>query len=88
MVYMLVNYDERETWERRWYRFGKMVDRGIRPFAMVYGKATAPADIVCWQRWVNSGLYRVVPWDQYRRETKSQASVDAYMAWRAPRVAA
>lgn len=83
MVYMLVNHDPRETWERRWYRFGKMVDRGIRPFAMVFNKATAPADIVCWQRWINTGLYRHVPWDEYRRETKSQASVDAYLAWKA-----
>jgi hypothetical protein len=82
MVYMLVNYDSRETWERRWYRFGKMVDRGIRPFVMVYGKAAAPADVICWQRWANSGLYRVIPWDEYRRETKSQESVDAYLAWR------
>jgi hypothetical protein len=61
MVYMLVNYDAAETWERRWYRFGKMVDRGIRPYVMVFNKAAAPADIVCWQRWVNTGLSRHDP---------------------------
>jgi hypothetical protein len=78
MVYMLVNHAAGETWERRWYRFGKMVDRDIRPFIMVFNKSTAPADIVCWQRWVNAGLYRIIPWDEYRRETKSQASVDGW----------
>lgn len=84
MAYMLVNFDPRETWERRWYRFGKMVDRGIRPFVMVFNKATAPADIVCWQRWVNMGLYRTIQWGEFRRETKSKESVDAWLATRAP----
>lgn len=82
MAYMLVNYDPRETWERRWYRFGKMVDRGIKPYCMVFNKATAPMDIICWQRWINTGLYRYIPWGEYRRETKSQASVDAWLSWR------
>lgn len=83
MVYMLVNNDPHETWERRWYRFGKMVDRGIRPYVMVFNKSTAPADIVCWQRWVNRGLYRHIPWGEYERETKSRASVDAWLATQA-----
>lgn len=38
MAYMLIGYDRRETWERVFYRFNKMVARGIRPYPMVYGE--------------------------------------------------
>ena len=37
MVYMLVGYDRKETWERVLYRFRRMTERGIRPFPMIYG---------------------------------------------------
>jgi hypothetical protein len=37
MAYMLIGYDKRETWERVLYRFNRMVERGIRPFPMIYG---------------------------------------------------
>lgn len=37
LVFMLIGYDKRETWERVFYQFNKMVERGIRPFPMVYG---------------------------------------------------
>ena len=37
LVYMLVGYDPKETWDRAMYRFDKMVARGIRPYPMVYG---------------------------------------------------
>jgi len=37
MVYMLVGYDKRETWERVLYRFHKMAERGINPYPMPYG---------------------------------------------------
>lgn len=37
LVYMLVGYDSRETWERVLYRFYKMVERDIRPYPMIYG---------------------------------------------------
>lgn len=40
MVYMLVGYDKRETWERVMYRFNKMTARKIRPYPMVYGDRT------------------------------------------------
>jgi hypothetical protein len=39
MAYMLIGYDRRETWERVFYRFNKMVALGIRPYPMVYGAA-------------------------------------------------
>jgi hypothetical protein len=55
-----------------------MVERGIRPYPMVYDRSRK--DLLCFQRWVITGLYRIVPWDEYRRETKSPESL---AAWRA-----
>jgi len=36
LVYMLIGYDKRETWERLMYRFSKMVAREIRPYPMLF----------------------------------------------------
>lgn len=62
MVYMLVGFDKRETWERIFHRFDAMVARGIRPFPMVYGDRP---DLKRFQRWVVTGRYRFVPWAEY-----------------------
>lgn len=77
MAYMLVGFDITETWDRIWYRFLKMVERGIRPYPMVFNKERR--DLVSWQRWVLTGLYRIVRWDDYKRSTKSEESVAAYL---------
>lgn len=44
LVYMLIGYDKRETWERLFYRFKRMADRYIMVYPMVYGdrKRTLP----------------------------------------------
>lgn len=76
MAYMLIGYDPAETWARIWHRFNAMVARGIEPYPMVY---TRRPDLLCFQRWVIRGLYRIVPWDEYVRETKSVESVAAYL---------
>jgi hypothetical protein len=73
MAYMLIGSDIMETWERLWTRFKKMVDRGIEPYPMV--KDRNRKDLLCFQRWVITGLYRIVPWPDYERETKTDASV-------------
>lgn len=78
MAYMLIGFDITETWERIWYRFKKMVDRGIEPYPMVYDRSRK--DLLCFQRWVITGLYRIVPWPQYERETKTDKSVIAWTA--------
>ena len=70
---MLIGCDITETWERLWYRFKRMVDRGIEPYPMV--KDRNRKDLLCFQRWVITGLYRAVPWPDYERETKTLASV-------------
>lgn len=63
MAYMLIGYDKSETWDRIWHRFNRMVERGIKPYPMVYNRARK--DLCAFQRWVNLGLYRIVPWDDY-----------------------
>lgn len=76
MAYMLVGYDPKETWDKIWRRFYRMVERGIRPYPMVYDRKRT--DLVCFQRWVITGLYRIVQWDEYRRSSRSIESVAAY----------
>jgi hypothetical protein len=63
MAYMLVGYDKRETWDRIWHRFNRMVERGIRPYPMVYDHQRK--DLKRFQRWVVTGLYRAIPFDAY-----------------------
>jgi hypothetical protein len=77
MAYMLIGFDPLETWERIWHRFNEMVARGISPYPMVYNRRRV--DLISFQRWVVTGLYRIVPWDEYRRSTKSAESVAAYL---------
>ena len=76
MAYMLIGFDSAETWKRIWHRFNRMVERGIDPYPMVYNRTRA--DLLCFQRWVITGLYRFVPWNEYERSTKSADSVAAY----------
>ena len=77
MAYMLIGYDPAETWGRIWHRFKRMVERGIEPYPMVFNRARK--DLLCFQRWVITGLYRIVPWTEYERETKTVESVQAYL---------
>ena len=75
MAYMLIGCDPAETWDRIWYRFTKMVEREILPYPMVFNRTP---ELLCFQRWCNSGLYRRYSWGDYIRETKSAASVEAW----------
>jgi len=63
MTYMLVGYDPQETWGKIFHRFDRMVERGILPYPMVYNNARK--DLKAFQRWVVTGLYRAVPWQDY-----------------------
>ena len=63
MAYMLIGYDPKETWDRIWLRFNKMVERGIRPYPMVYDNKSK--ELKRFQRWVVTGLYRYVKWADY-----------------------
>lgn len=76
MAFMLIGYDPEETWDRIWHRFNRMVERGIKPYPMLFD--VNRTDLKSWQRRVNTGLYRIVKWDEYRRSTKSAESVASY----------
>jgi hypothetical protein len=86
MVYMLVGFDPAETWERVFYRFNRMVERGIKPYPMVYGDRARPLPLggmnapigarrlMDFQRWVNTGLYRRgVDFAEYDNGTRRDA---------------
>lgn len=77
MVYMLVGYDKNETWERLWYRFNRMVERGVEPFPMVFDRSRK--DLCAFQRWVNTGLYRIVKFDEYRSPSRGDESTVEYL---------
>lgn len=75
MAYMLVGYDKRETWDRIWHRFRRMVERGIEPYPMVFDcRASDPdryRELKRLQRWTVTGLYRAVPFEDYDASRKS-----------------
>lgn len=70
-VYMLVGYDRRETWDRIFHRYNRMIDRGVRPFPMVFGgdeRTPRPPhyyDLKRFQRWVVTGAHKVAPFTDY-----------------------
>lgn len=68
MAYMLIGYDPAETWERIWHRFNRMVERGIEPYPMVFDRSRK--DLRAFQRWVITGLYRAVPFEDYNASIK------------------
>jgi hypothetical protein len=64
MTYMLIGFDPTETWDRIFYRFNKMVERKIMPYPMVFNNGRK--DLKAFQRWVVTGIYHSVPWEEYK----------------------
>lgn len=85
LVYMLIGYDKRETWERVLYRFHKMVARGIRPYPMVYGERNrglplggcnqriGHRTLAEFQRWAIRKAYTFIPFEHYDVNAKGRA---------------
>lgn len=71
MAYMLIGFDPAETFEQIMYRFERMTARAIRPYPMVFDPARK--DLKAFQRWAVTGLYRAVPWADYRVSAKAPA---------------
>lgn len=75
LVYMLVGYDKRETWDRVLYRFRRMTERKIRPYPMVYGERQRQLEpdhpklghrtLAEFQRWAIRKYYTVVSFEDY-----------------------
>ena len=63
MVYMLIGFDPKETWEKIFYRFYKMADLGVLPFPMVYNNERK--DLKKFQRWAVRGYYRFITWKDF-----------------------
>jgi hypothetical protein len=76
LVYMLVGYDPRETWEALFYRFTEMVALGCRPYPMVYDRSARP-DLAAFQRWAVRGLYRAVAWPDYAKDGREDTRIGA-----------
>jgi hypothetical protein len=88
LVYMLVGFDPKETWERLFYRFNKMVALGIRPYPMVfqdraktlplggYNGRIAHRTLGEFQRWVIRKAYNFLPFEAYDVNAKGRATKD------------
>lgn len=82
LVYMLIGYDKRETWERVLYRFNRMVEREIRPFPMIYGdrfrrlplggcnKRIEHKPLWEFQKFVVRRYYELMTFDQFQNSSK------------------
>ncbi len=83
-AYMLCGF-KKWSWDDVWHRFKRMTEAGIEPFAMVYDKGQA--DLVAFQRWCNRRMYRIsgCSWCDYRRRTKSEASLQSWRRIYQPR---
>ena len=87
MVYMLVGFDRRETWERVLYRFDRMTDRGIKPYPMVFGDRVRRLEpehptlgqrtLADFQRWAIRRYYTVVPFADYVRSVRTAPGIVA-----------
>lgn len=74
LSYMLVGWDEKETWEHIWRRFDTMLEYGILPYPMVYqragGKLTNNSlsllELRQFQRWIIRRHYHVMSFEDFK----------------------
>jgi hypothetical protein len=75
MVYMLVGYDPRETWERIWHRYNRMMERKVRPYPMVHDrfrheKPDYWKKLKLFQAWVIRGTHKTCAFEEFNRSHK------------------
>ena len=63
MAYMLIGFAPKETMADIEYRFGRITERGIFAYPMVYDQRRR--DLKRFQRWAISGLHRSTPFAEY-----------------------
>ena len=74
MVYMLVGYDQAETWGRIFHRLNTMLQLGVMPYPMVYERVGASRDhndipfreLKQFQKWILRRYYEIVSFDEWR----------------------
>jgi len=75
-VYMLVGYDPKETWDRIMHRYGRMMERGVRPYPMVFGGDRKLSDPGNWARlkrfqaWVITGAHKACAFEDFNASHK------------------
>lgn len=82
-VYMLVGYDPRETWDRLFHRYSRMMERGLRPYPMVHDRfrSTKPdhwRKLKRFQRWVVTGANKVAPFEEYSTKRSREKLPDLF----------
>ena len=78
MAYMLIGYAPHETLEDIQYRFQRMVDRGIRPYPMVYD--VRRKDLKRFQRWAIRRFYEVMTFEQFCADGRITTRPDTIQA--------
>ncbi len=63
MAYMLTGYAKGETMADVQHRFDRMVERGIKPYPMVYDPRRK--DLKRFQRWAVRGIHKALPFERY-----------------------
>jgi hypothetical protein len=93
LVYMLVGWDAKETWERVLYRFNRMTALGIRPYPMVFGNRdrTLPLGghngrlerrtLGEFQRWAIRKAYNFISFEDYDVNAKGRAVTEQMNLW-------
>lgn len=76
MVYMLVGYDPRETWDRIWHRYNRMMERRVRPYPMVHDryrmeKPDLYRKLKRFQGWIITGAHKLGPLEEFRADHRA-----------------
>lgn len=83
-AYMLCGFFKNETFEAIMYRFERMRQIGIEPFPMVFDCRDTDPDryrlLKRFQRWVVTGLYRFVAWEDYQKRKQEGGELLEIMA--------
>lgn len=77
MCFMLVGFNT--TFEEDMYRFRKLNDMKVSPFVMVYNEKS-DAKLKHFARWVNSRIYKVCEWEEYKPWVKAKTMYEEQLS--------
>lgn len=88
MVYMLIGYDRRETWDKIFYRYNRMMERGVRPYPMPFHKLrfTNQAHyrrLRQFQAWIIRGTHKKTPFEEFNANHKPTPPEGDLLKWMA-----
>jgi hypothetical protein len=84
MVYMLIGYAPKETWEHIWHRYKVMMALGVRPYPMVHDRFRheKPAHwkrLKQFQAWVIRGTHKTTPFEEFNAGHRPSPIADGQM---------